>query len=55
MTPLIRIAQVFPKLVGKKTHATFEGLLGDVKVYDYYALCSVHYDAYFHKNDGAKK
>ena len=51
MTSSIRIAQVFPELVGKKTHA-----IGDVKIYIInYAFYLAGCDAYFHINDDARK
>ena len=42
-------------LVGKKTYATFKVYRGMLKYMINYALCLAHYDAYFHKNGGAKK
>ena len=55
MTSSTRIAQVFPKLVGIKTHATLKVYKGKLKYVINYALYSAHYDAYFHVNDDAKK
>ena len=51
MTPSIRIAQAFPGLVGKKTHAIWKVYGGMLK----YIINYAHYDAYFHINDDAKK
>ena len=48
VTSSIRIAQVFPKLVGKKTHATLKVYSGMLKYTINYALYLAHYDAYFH-------
>ena len=55
MTSSIRIAQVFPKLVGRKTHATLKVYRGMLKYMNNYSLYLAHYDAYFHINDDAKK
>ena len=55
MTSSIRIAQVFPRLVGKKTHATLKFYREMLKYMINYALYLAHYDAYCHKNDDAKK
>ena len=46
MTSSIRIVQVFPELVGRKTRAAY--IIN-------YALYLAHYDAYFDINDDAKK
>ena len=52
--PSIRIVQVFPELVGKKTHALWK-VYGGMLIYIInYALYLAHYDAYFHINDNAK-
>ena len=48
MTSSIRIAQVFPKLVGKKNYATLTVYRGMLKYIINYALYLAHYDAYFH-------
>ena len=48
MTSSIWTAQVLPKLVGKKTHATLMS-----KHMTNYALYLALYDAYFHINDAA--
>ena len=50
MTSSIRIAQVFPELVGKKTHA-----IGMLKYITDYVLYLAHYDAYFLINDDVQK
>ena len=50
MTSSIRIAQVFPELVGKKTHAIWKVYGGMLKYINKYALYLAHYDAYFHIN-----
>ena len=55
MTSSIRIALVFPMLVGKKTHALWKVYGGMLKYIIYYALYLAHFDAYFHINDDAKK
>ena len=55
MTTLIRIPQVFPKLVGKKIHATQKVYGGLLKYMINFALYLAHYDAYFRINDDAKK
>ena len=55
MTSSMRIAQVFPKSVGKKTHASLKFYRGMLKYLINYALYFAHYEAYFHKNDDAKK
>ena len=55
MTSSTRIAQVFPKLVGKTTHATVKVYRGMLKYLINYALYLAHYDAYFHINDDAKE
>ena len=47
MTSSTRIAQVFPKLFGKKTHATLKFHRGMLKYMINYALYLAHYDAYF--------
>ena len=48
MTSSIRIAQVFPELVGKKTHTRW-------KVYGRMLNYVInYYDAYFYINDDAK-
>ena len=54
VTSSIRIAQVFPKLVGRKTHATLKVYRGMLKFMINYALYLAPYDAYFHINDDAK-
>ena len=54
MTSSIRIAQGFPKLVGKTTRATLKVYRGMLKYMITYALYLAHYDAYFHINDDAK-
>ena len=53
MTSSIRIAQVFPEFVCKKTRAVWKvyGLGGGGRMLKYiinFALCSAHYNAYFH-------
>ena len=50
MTSSIRIAQVFPEFVCKKTRAVWKvyGLGGMLKYIINFALCSAHYNAYFH-------
>ena len=53
VTSSIRTAQVFPKLVGKKTHATLKLYRGMLKYIINYTLYLAHYDAYFHINDDA--
>ena len=55
MTSSIRIAQVFPKLVGKKTRAVWKVNGGMLKYLTNYALYLAHYDIYFYVNDDAKK
>ena len=55
VTSSIRIAQVFPKLVGKKTHATWMVYRGMLKYMINYTLYLAHYDAHFNINDDAKK
>ena len=55
MTSSIRIALVFPELVGKKTHATLKVYVEMIKYIVNSALYLAHYDAYFHINDDAKK
>ena len=55
MTSSIRITQVFPKLVGKKTHDTLKVYRGMLKYMINYALYLAHYDSYFHMNDDTKK
>ena len=55
MTSSIRIAQVFPKLVGKKTHLTLKFYMGMLQYMINFALYLAHYDAYFHINDDARK
>ena len=55
VTSSIRIAQVFPKLVGKKTHATLKFYRGKLKYMVNYALHLAHFDIYFHINYDAKK
>ena len=54
MTSTIRIAQVFPELVGKDSRY-MEGLTGNAKNIIDYALYLAHSDARFHINDDAKK
>ena len=53
MTSSIKIAKVFPELVGKKTHATWKVYGAMLKYVINYALCLAHYGAYFHINDNA--
>ena len=53
MASSIRTAHVFPKLVGKKTHATLKIYRGMLKYMINYALYLAHYDAYFHTYDDA--
>ena len=55
MTSSIRIARVFPDLVGKKTRAVWNVCAGMLKYIINYALYLAHYDAYFRINDDAKK
>ena len=55
MTSSIRIAQVFPELVGKKTHALWNVYGGMLKYIINYAFYLARYGAYFHINDDAKK
>ena len=55
VTSSIRIAQVFPELVGKKTRAVWKVYGGMLKYIINYALCLAHYNACFHINDDAKK
>ena len=55
MTSSIRISQVFPELVGKKTRAVWTVYGGMLKYKINYALKLAHYDAYFHINDDAMK
>ena len=55
VTSSIRIAKVFPKLVGKKTHLTLKVYMGMLQYMINYALYLAHYDAYFHINDDARK
>ena len=53
----IRIAQVFPELVGKKTRAiwtVYGGMWKYMIKYAFY-LARYMYDAYFHINDDARK
>ena len=45
MTSSIRIAQVFPELVGKKTHAILKVYGGMLKYIINYAFYLVSYDA----------
>ena len=52
---MIRIAKVFPELVGKKTRATLKVYRERLKYMINYVLYLTHYDAYFHINDDAKK
>ena len=49
MTSSIKIIQVFPKLVGKKTRGTLNVYRGMLKHMINYALYLSHYDAYFIK------
>ena len=51
----MRIAQVFPDLVGKKTRALWKVYGGMLKYVINYALYFVHYIHIFHINDDAKK
>ena len=55
VTSSIRTAQVFPKLVGKRTHAALKVCRGMLKYMINYVLHLAQYDAYFHINDDAKK
>ena len=55
MTSSIRIAQVFPDLVGKKTRALWKVYGGMLKYAINYALYISALNAYFHINDDAKK
>ena len=55
MTSSIRIAQVFPELVCKKTHAIWKVYGGMLKCIINYTCYLARYDAYFHINDDAKK
>ena len=55
MTSSIRIAQVFPELVGKMTRAIWKVYGGMLKYMINYAFYLAHYDAYFHMNNGAKR
>ena len=55
MTSSIRIAQVFPDLVGKKTQAIWKVYGVMLKYIINYAFYLARYDAYFHINDDAKK
>ena len=55
VTSSIRIAQVFPELVGKKTHALWKVYGGMLKYIINCAFYLARYDAYFHINDDAKK
>ena len=55
VTSLIRIAQVFSKLVGKKTRAIWKVYGGMLKYIINCALYLPHYDAYFQISDDAKK
>ena len=55
MTSSVKIAQVFPRLVGKKTHVTLKFYRGMLKYMINYALCLAHYDANFHIHVDAKK
>ena len=54
MTSSIRVAQVFPKLAGKKTRSTLKNCGGRLIYIINYALCLAHYDAYFNINDYAE-
>ena len=54
VTSSIRIAQVFPELVGKKTRAVWKVYGGMLRYIINYALCLAHYNAYFHITDDAK-
>ena len=47
MTSSIRSAQVFPKLVGKKTHAILKVYREILKYMINYVLYVAHYDTYF--------
>ena len=51
MTSSIRIAQVFPELVGKKTHAIWKVYGRLLKYIINYAFYLARYVAYFHIND----
>ena len=46
MTSSKMIAQIFPELVGKKTHAIWKVYGGMLKYITYYALYLAYYDAY---------
>ena len=49
VTSSVRIAQVFPELVGKKNHAIWKVYGGMLK----YIFTNALYDAYFHINGDA--
>ena len=51
MTSSVRIAQVFPKLVGRKTRALWKVYGGMLNYIINYVFYLAHYDAYFHIND----
>ena len=55
MTSSIRIPQVFPELVGKKTHTIWKVYGEMLKYMINYAFYLARYDAYFHINDDARK
>ena len=56
MTSSIRVAQVFPELVGKKSHPIWKVVYGGILKYiANYALYIAHYDAHFQIDDNAKK
>ena len=55
VTSLIRIAQVFSDLVGKKTRALWKVYGEMLKYIINYALHLTHSMAYFHINDDTKK
>ena len=55
VTSSIKIAQVFPEFVGKKTHAIWKVYGGMLKYIINCAFYLARYDAYFHINGDAKK
>ena len=55
MTSSIRIGQVFPELVGKKTHIIWKVYGEMLKCIINNALDLAHYGACFHINDDVKK
>ena len=54
MMSSIRIEQVFPELVVKKTRAIWKVYGGTLKYIIHYDLYLAHYDPYFYINDDAK-